>query len=135
MKDKKQIAVLCFLSDVAISIWSYFKLTNYDEYLKLVKPMIGSPDLAVQFYKIMIQAFTFTLLLFLAFHLIIYILLLKEKKYSIKYLYYYTLMAAISALLMIFSYNAYVAIIPLIIYVLSFIALGKWLKTLASAKA
>lgn len=131
MKDLKQIAILCFLSDIGISIWSYFKLTNYDEYLKIAKPLIGSPDLEVQLYQIMIQTFTFTLLLFLAFHLVIYILLWKEKKYSVKYLRFYTFMAAISAIFMIPYYGAYAAIIPLIIYVMSFIALGKWLKATA----
>lgn len=128
MKDTKQIAFLCFLSDVGISLWSYFKFTNYDEYLKAVKPLIGSPDLEVQLYQVLLQSFTFTLLLFLTFHLIIYILLLKRKIYVIKYLRFYTFMAAISALLMIISLAAYIALLPLVIYALSFIALGKMLK-------
>lgn len=76
----------------------------------------------------MMQSFTFTLILFLLFHLIIYILLWKEKKYAIKYVRFYTFMAALSALLMIYPLQAYVAIIPLIIYVMSFKILGKVLK-------
>lgn len=133
MKDIKQVAVLCFLSDIGISIWSYLKLTNYDEYLKLAKPIIGSPDLEIQLYQILIQSFTFTLLLFLFFHLAIYLLLWKKKAYSIKYLRFYTFTAAISCLLMIVSYGAYLTIIPLAIYILSFITLGKTLKSMQSA--
>jgi hypothetical protein len=129
MKDTKQIAILCFLSDVGISLWSYFKFTNYDEYLKLVKPITTSPDLQTQIYQILLQSFTFTLLLFLSFHLIIYILLWKKKVYAIKYIRFYTFMAAISAVLLVASsFNNIVAIIPLIVYVMSFKALGKILK-------
>lgn len=128
MKDTKQIAVVCFLADVGLSLWSYFKLTNYDDYLKVAKPLLGSPDLEVQFYQVILQTFTFTLFIFLAFHLVIYVMLWKKRKYALKYVRVYSLLAAISAALMITSLSALVAIVPLIIYVLSFIALGKLLK-------
>lgn len=128
MKDTKQIAILCFLSDIGISLWSYFKFTNYDEYQKIAKPIIGSPDLEVQLYQVLLQSLTFSLLLFLVFHLIIYVLLWKEKKYALKYVRFYSFMAAVSALLMMTSVGFLVAFIPLCIYVLSFLALGKLLK-------
>lgn len=124
----KHIAILCFLSDIGISLWSYFRLTNYDYYLKTVKPIIGSPDLQTQLYQVLLQSFTFSLLLFLAFHLIIYILLWKEKKYALKYVRFYTFMAAISCVLMLTSFSALVVLVPLTVYVLGFINTGKILK-------
>lgn len=127
MKDTKQIAILCFLADVGVSVWSYFKLTNYDEFMKSVKPYIGSPDFQVQIYQIMLQSFTFTLFLFLAFHLVIYYLFYKEKNYATKYVRFYTIMAALSAAIMIVS-GTFVAIVPLIIYTLSYVNVSKMIK-------
>ncbi|MDD4974757.1 MAG: hypothetical protein PHY93_10430 [Bacteriovorax sp.] len=129
LKDKKQIAILCFLADLGISVWSYEKIKNYDEYLKIVKPMVDSPDFQVQIYAVLLQSFIFSMLIFLVFHLVIYFLFVRETKYAIKYVRFYTFMAAISAGIMIFS-GVIVAIIPLIIYTLSFISVGKSLKAL-----
>ena len=127
MKDKKKVALLCFLADLGISIWSYQMVKNYDEYLKLVKPMIGSPDFQVQLYAVLLQTFLFTMLIFLSFHAIIYFLFAREVRYAIKYVRFYTLMAALSALIMIFS-GHFIAIIPMIIYILSYISVGKLIK-------
>jgi hypothetical protein len=52
---------------------------------------------------------------------------MREIKYAIKYIHFYTFMAALSAGIMIFS-GTLVAIIPLVIYALSFISIGKSLK-------
>jgi hypothetical protein len=127
LKDNKQIAILCFLADLGISVWSYEKIKNYDEYLKLVKPMIDSPDFQVQIYAVLLQSFLFSMLIFLVFHIVIYFLFVRESKYAIKYVRFYTLMAALSAGIMIFS-GVLVAIVPLIIYTLSFISVGKSIK-------
>lgn len=134
MKDLKQIAILCFLSDVGISVWSYNQLTNYDEYVKSAKAVIPSPDLQLQVYQILLQSFTFSLLIFLIFHLIIYILLWREKLYAIKYVRFYTIMAALSALIMIISLKSPVVLIPLAIYVLSYKSINTWLKDTAKQK-
>lgn len=133
MKDKKQIAFFCFFTDVSLSIWTYFKLTNYDEYVKAVKPMIDSPDFQVQMYQVMLQSLTFSLLLFLVFHLVIYFLFLKEKMYAIKYLRFYTAMAVLSSVIMIFS-KMFIGFLPLIIYGLSFVAINKMTKALAQTQ-
>jgi amino acid transporter len=124
MKDKKKIALLCFLTDLGLSIWSYVLVKNYDEYLKIVKPMIDSPDFQVQLYAVVLQTFIFSALIFLVFHLFIYLLFIREVKYAIKYVRFYTFMAAISAgIMMITGYV--MAIIPLIIYVLCFTSVKK----------
>jgi hypothetical protein len=125
LKDKKKIALLCFLADLGISIWSYQMVKNYDEYLKIVKPMIGSPDFQVQLYAVILQTVLFSLLIFLSFHAIIYFLFARNGKYAKKYVRFYTFMAALSCLIMIFS-GYIIALIPLIIYALCFIAVGKF---------
>ena len=76
IKNKTQIAVLCFLSDVALGVWSYRKATNYDEYLKQIKIVTNSPEIQLQIYQMMLQWFTVALIAFLLFHLVIYFLLL-----------------------------------------------------------
>jgi hypothetical protein len=130
LKEKKQIAVLCFLTDVALSVWSYYEVTNYDEFSKTMKTMVASPDLQLQIYQLLLQALTFTLLLFILFHFVIYILFWKDKKYAVKYVRMYTFMAALSCLIMIFS-KMYVGIIPFFIYGLSFNQVSKMTKALA----
>lgn len=127
MKNFKGIAILCFLSDFAISLWAYLRLTDYDEFLKSARSVTSSPDLQLQVYQIMLQSFTFALLLFLAFHFVVYLFFWKHKIYSIKYIKFYTLLAALSSLVLIFSLNAYWIAIPLIVYTLSFKSINNWL--------
>lgn len=128
IKNKTTIALLCFLTDIALSLWSYFKLTNYDEYLKEVKPLVNSPDFQVQLYQVLLQSLTFSLILFLTFHLVIYFLFWKDKKYAVKYVRFYTFMALISCILMIAS-KMYLAIIPAFIYGFCFTSIGKQPKS------
>jgi hypothetical protein len=122
--NHKKIALLCFSSDLGLSIWSYVKLKNYDQYLKIVKPIVASPDFQVQIYALFLQSLIFTLMIFLVFHIIIYILFIKKLKYAVKYVRIYSAMAAISCLMMIFS-GYIVALFPIFIYSLSFFTLKK----------
>lgn len=127
MKNFKGIAILCYLSDFAISLWAYLRLTDYDEYLKSARSVTSSPDLQLQVYQIMLQSFTFALLLFLAFHFVIYLFFWKHKIYSIKYIKFYSLLAALTCLLLIYSLKAYWIVVPFIIYSLSFKSINNWL--------
>jgi hypothetical protein len=129
MRDTKQIAILCFISDVVISVWTYFQLSNFASFKKIIGPVSESPDYQLQLYQVLLQSVTFGLLLFLFFHLIIAILFWKKKMYAIKYMHFYTLMAAISSALMIFS-GYFIGLIPMIIYILSFNLIRKSLKKL-----
>ncbi|MGZ3788921.1 MAG: hypothetical protein ACXVLQ_10375 [Bacteriovorax sp.] len=124
MKDKKHIALLCFLTDLSLCAWSYFKLTNYDEYIKNVRPIISSPDFQLQIYQVLLQSLTFSMILFLVFHLVIYFLFWRGKTSAMKYLRFYTFTAALSCLIMIFS-KLFLAIFPLFIYGLAFKAIGR----------
>ena len=127
IKNKTQIAVLCFLSDVALGVWSYRKATNYDEYLKQIKIVTNSPEIQLQIYQMMLQWFTVALIAFLLFHLVIYFLFWKEKKAAVKYIRFYTLMAVVSGVLMIAA-SYYIAVLPTIIYGLSFVSAGRMQK-------
>jgi predicted membrane protein len=89
--------------------------------------MIDSPDFQVQIYGVLLQSFIFSMLIFLVFHLVIYFLFVRETNYAVKYVRFYTFMAAVSAGIMVFS-GVMVAILPFIIYTLSFISVGKSLK-------
>lgn len=119
IKSRLQIGLFALVTDIALSVWSYFQLTNYDEYLKIAKPIVNSPDLQVQLYKIMLQSFTFTILLLLAFHLIIYVLFVRKNTFAGKYVRFYTLMAAISSVIMVVT-GVYVGIISMIVYFLCY---------------
>lgn len=90
--------------------------------------MIDSPDFQVQLYAVLLQSFIFSMLIFLFFHVVIYFLFVRELKYAIKYVRFYTFMAALSAGIMIFS-GILGAIVPFIIYTLSFISIGKTPKS------
>lgn len=128
IKNKASIALLSFLTDIALSLWSYYKLTNYDEYLKDIKQMVDSPDFQVQIYQIMLKTLTFSLILFLAFHLVIYVLFWKEKKYATKYLRFYTFMAVASCVIMVAT-KIYLAVIPAFIYGICFTSIGPLKKS------
>lgn len=113
--SKLKIASLCFLTDLGLSLWSYFKLTNYDEYLKAVRPMLASPDFQLQIYQVLLQSLTFSIILFLSFHLVVYYLFAKEKKWAMKYVRFYSLLAALSCLVMVAT-QIWAGIIPMLIY-------------------
>ncbi|MBP9681717.1 MAG: hypothetical protein KBD76_09955 [Bacteriovorax sp.] len=127
MEERKNLALLSFISDLSLSLWSYFSLTNYEEYLKTISPMVSSPDFQIQIYQVLLQTLTFSLSLFMVFHLVIYILYWKEKSYATKYVYYYSFMAALSCLLMLVG-QIYLAIIPLILYSFIFVKTKKMIK-------
>jgi len=119
IKNKLHIALLCALLDIALSLWSYFKITNYDEFAKTIKTMVDSPDFQVQIYQVYIQSITFSLLLFIFAHLVIYFFFWKSKKFAIKYVRFYSFLASVSCILMIAS-KVYWAIIPAFLYGLCF---------------
>jgi membrane-bound ClpP family serine protease len=132
--NKRQLALLCFLTDLGLSIWSYFKLSNYDEYTKYVqeakpyldatKSPLASPDFQIQLYQVLLQSLTFTLFLFLAFHLVVYYLYSRGKKWAEKYIRLYTFLAAISGLLMLAT-GMWIGIFPLVIYAFIFVQIKK----------
>ena len=95
IKSKIHIATYCFITDVILSLWSYFKLTNYDEYLKQVKSITTSPAIQLQVYQMMLQWFTVTVILFLIFHLVVYFYFWKVKVSAVKYVRFYTFTAAV----------------------------------------
>jgi len=113
--NKRQTALLCFLTDVGLSLWSYFKFTNYDEYVKSVRPYLASPDFQIQLYQVLLQSLTFSILLYLGFHIVVYWLYSKGKPWAVKYVRIYSSLAALSCFMMIVS-QLWAGILPLVIY-------------------
>jgi len=129
VNKKLIVPILCFVSDALMSLWSYLKISNYDEFIKYIKLSIDSPDFQLQLYKIFLQTITFVLVLFIVIHAIIYVFYFKEKKIAQKYVRVYSAMAALSALSLIFTSQLYVMIIPTAIYGYIFWEVTKLLKT------
>ena len=129
MNKKIIIPVLCFITDVLMSVWSYLKLSNYDEFIKYIKLSIDSPDFQVQLYKIFLQSVTLVLVLFIVIHAIIYVFYFKEKKLAQKYVRLYSAMAALSAISLIFTSHTLVMIVPTAIYSFIFWEVTQKLKS------
>lgn len=118
--NKRQTALLCFLTDLGLSLWGYWRLTNYDEYVKSVNPVLTSPDFQVQIYQVLLQSFTFAIMLFLSFHGVVYWLFSKEKKWARKYVRIYSFFAFISCLFLVF-FGFWGGLIPSAAYALVFV--------------
>ncbi len=127
--NKRNTALLALFTDLAVSIWSYFQLSNYSEYVKTVKPYLDSPDFQLQIYQVLVQSLTFSLLLFLIFHLAIYWQYNKSKKWAILYVRVYTLLAALLSIILVFS-QVWAGIIPLLIYSWLFLCAKKAVQEL-----
>lgn len=117
--NKRQTALLCFLTDLGLSLWAYFQLTNYDEYVKKTNPVLTSPDFQVQIYQVLLQSFTFALMLFLGFHSVVYWLYSKEKTWAQKYVRIYSFLALSGCVLML-GFQHWGALLPLIAYAVVF---------------
>lgn len=117
---KRQTALLCFLTDLGLSLWAYFQLTNYDEYVKRTKPVLNSPDFQIQIYQVLLQSFTFALMLFLGFHGVVYWLYSKEKKWAHKYVRIYSFIAVFGCSFLLFL-GAWGALLPLAAYAFVFV--------------
>ena len=133
MNKKILIPALCFIADVLMSIWSYFKVSNYDEFIKYIQISVDSPDFQLQLYKIFLQTMTFVLILFVILHAVIYVFYFKEKKLAQKYVRMYSAMAALSAFSLIFTSHIWLMIVPTLIYSYIFWEVTQKLKATSSA--
>lgn len=110
MMNKKKLLVplLAFLTDAALSLYTYLICTNYDQYKKYAKVAITDPEFQLELYKVIVQTFTFVLLLFLIFHLIIYVLYYRNVKFARQYVKFYLILALVSLVLtLLFSFSIY----------------------------
>jgi uncharacterized protein YxeA len=123
------IPALCLITDVLMSVWSYFKVSNYDEFIKYIQISVDSPDFQLQLYKIFLQTLIIVLALFIILHIVIYVFYFKEKKMAQKYVRLYSAMAALSAVSLIFTSHIWLMIIPTLIYAYIFWEVTQKLKS------
>jgi hypothetical protein len=123
LKDKKQIALLCFLADIGIAYWSYQQINNYKEFQRVAGNTLD-PEMLLQIYGLIMDGFMLSMAIFLILHAVIFLLFVRESVYATKYVRFYTFMAALSAALMIFS-GYYIGIIALIVYGVAYVSIGK----------
>jgi hypothetical protein len=109
MNNKKHLVpTMAFFIDIVLSYYTYSMFTNYEKFKKIAKATIPDPDFQLQVYQILVQALTFTLIIFLTFHLIMYFLVYKSKKFAIKYMRFYLITACISLVIsMFFSFDIF----------------------------
>lgn len=123
--QKKFLIILgCLLSDIGLSLWLYFKASNFNEYMKYAARITDSPDFQVQLYKVYLQSLTFGLILFVVAHLIIYTLYWKEFKAAKFYVKFYTAFSSVGCLFLAVAETPF-GILPAIIYGLSFYTTAK----------
>ncbi len=123
MKDKKQIALLCFLADIGIAYWSYQQISNYNEFKRVAGNTID-PEMLSQIYGLIMDGFMLSMTIFLILHAVIFLLFIRESIFATKYVRFYTFMAALSAAFMIFT-GHYVGIAALLVYGIAFVSIGK----------
>lgn len=121
MKNKL-IAIQCLsLCDIALAIYTYFAFSNFNDFKAyLNQAQITSPDLQFQVYKLFLQTLTFTSIILVLFHLVIYYFFYKEKKFAKLYVKYYALLAAVSMIISVVFARQYILIVPGLIYSFGF---------------
>lgn len=112
MTNKKFfVPTLAFITDAGLALYSYLICTDYKKFQEIAKITISDPDFQLELYKILLQTLTFTLIVFLLFHLVIYIMYFKEIKFAKKYVKFYLLLAILSlAISTVLSFNFYILI-------------------------
>jgi hypothetical protein len=123
LKDKKQIALLCFLTDIGIAYWSYLQISNYNEFKRVAGNTVD-PEMLSQIYGLLMDGFMISMAIFLILHAVIFLLFIRESIFATKYVRFYTFMAALSAAFMIFS-GFYVGIAALLVYGIAYVSIGK----------
>ena len=123
-QEKTLIALGSFFCDIALSLWIYFRVSNYNAYLKYVKTITDSPDFQVQLYKVYLQSLTFSIMLFLVAHLVVYILYWREMRAAQVYLKFYAAMSSAGCLLLAFFETPF-AILPAFLYGAAYFFIAK----------
>jgi hypothetical protein len=117
----------CYLTDLALIAWLYFRATNYGRYTGTLEGKIDSPDFQIQLYKIMLQSLTFALLLFLAAQTVVYIMAWKKMRAAYLYLKYFSVLGFVLGFLIAVTSSAY-AMLPMVIYIGGYYVFSKLFK-------
>lgn len=117
----------CYLTDITLIAWLYFRATNYGRYVKGFGDKIDSPDFQIQLYKILLQSLTFALLLFLLAQTVVYILAWKKFRAAYLYLKFFSVFGFVAAFIIVVLSSAY-ALLPMLIYIGGYYVFSKLFK-------
>lgn len=126
--QQKILAMLgCYLTDITLIAWVYFRATNYNRYTDKIGSQIDSPDFQIQLYKVVLQSLTFALLLFLAAQTVVYILAWKKFRGAYMYLKFFSVFGFVVAFGIAVTSSAF-AMLPMIIYIGGYYVFSKLFK-------
>ena len=117
----------CYLSDLTLGSWIYFRATNYTRYSENIAGKIDSPDFQIQLYRIVLQSLTFALLLFLIAQTAIYIMASRNFRSAYLYLKFFAVLGFVVAFAITITNSAY-ALLPMIIYIGGYYIFSKLFK-------
>lgn len=117
----------CYLTDLALVAWVYFRATNYGRYTGTLEGKIDSPDFQIQLYKVMLQSLTFALLLFLIAQTVVYILAWRKFRGAYLYLKYFSVLGFVVGFIIAAMSSAY-AMLPMLIYIGGYYVFSKLFK-------
>jgi hypothetical protein len=117
----------CYLTDLALIAWLYFRATNYSRYTGTLEGKIDSPDFQIQLYKVVLQSLTFALLLFLAAQTVVYILAWRKFRGAYLYLKFFSVFGFVAAFFIAVTSSAY-AMLPMLIYIGGYYVFSKLFK-------
>ena len=131
MTNRSQQKILamcaCYLTDLTLMAWVYFRATNYTRYTDTVGSQIDSPDFQIQLYKVLLQSLTFALLLFLLAQTVVYVLAWKKFRVAYFYLKFFSVFGFVVAFAIAISTSAY-AMLPMLIYIGGYYVFSKLFK-------
>lgn len=122
----------CYLSDLTLMAWLYFKATNFHNYGKVAASSIDSPDFQIQLYKVLLQSLTFFLLVFTVAQTFVYILAWRNFRAAYFYLKFFAVLGFSAFLLVTFT-NSLFALLPAVIYVGGYYVFARSFKELKPA--
>ena len=117
----------CYLCDLTLVSWIYFRATNYTQYTKNISGQIDSPDFQIQLYKIILQSLTFALILFLIAQTAVYILAWRKFRSAYFYLKFFSVVGFVLGFFITVTNSAF-AMLPMIIYLSGYYIFSKLYK-------
>ncbi len=117
----------CYLTDITLMAWIYFRATNYTRYTDTFGSNIDSPDFQMQLYKVLLQSLTFALLLFLLAQTVVYVLAWKKFRAAYFYLKFFSVFGFVAAFAIAISSSAY-AMLPMLVYIGGYYVFSKLFK-------
>ena len=128
-KDQQKILAMvsCYLSDITLMAWIYFKTTNYGRYAENVKTVVESPNFQTQFYYVFLQSLTFMLLLFFVAQTVVYLLAWRNFRSAYLYLKFFAVFGVVVTLYITVMSSPF-AFFPLVIYVAGYYTFARLFK-------